>query len=146
MLYFQVNSPRVVHETLDDEVIIVNLDTGIYYSLDTSAVWVWRAVLKGYSFNQMIDEGLAGFTASESEIAKAVTEFLSRLQTEGIITPVDSAPEAAGILTEDGTHAGEKFPFSAPQLERYTDMEDLLLLDPIHDVDDSGWPNTKHKR
>jgi hypothetical protein len=22
----------------------------------------------------------------------------------------------------------------------YTDMEELLLLDPIHDVDETGWP------
>jgi hypothetical protein len=25
-------------------------------------------------------------------------------------------------------------------LEVFTDMEDLLLLDPIHDVGDAGWP------
>ena len=24
--------------------------------------------------------------------------------------------------------------------ERFTDMQDLLLLDPIHDVDETGWP------
>jgi hypothetical protein len=28
-------------------------------------------------------------------------------------------------------------------LERYTDMQELLLLDPIHDVDESGWPHRK---
>ena len=29
-------------------------------------------------------------------------------------------------------------------LEKYTDMQDLLLLDPIHEVDDgSGWPTPK---
>lgn len=29
-------------------------------------------------------------------------------------------------------------------LEKFTDMEDLLLLDPIHEVDvAAGWPTTK---
>ena len=28
-----------------------------------------------------------------------------------------------------------------PQLSSYTDMQELLLLDPIHEVDESGWPN-----
>jgi hypothetical protein len=28
-------------------------------------------------------------------------------------------------------------------LERYTDMQELLLLDPIHDVDQTGWPRRK---
>jgi hypothetical protein len=25
-------------------------------------------------------------------------------------------------------------------LNKYSDMQELLLLDPIHDVDDAGWP------
>jgi hypothetical protein len=25
-------------------------------------------------------------------------------------------------------------------LQKYTDMADLLLLDPIHEVDEQGWP------
>jgi hypothetical protein len=28
-------------------------------------------------------------------------------------------------------------------LNKYTDMQDLLLLDPIHEVDAAGWPSTK---
>jgi hypothetical protein len=33
-----------------------------------------------------------------------------------------------------------KKPFTDPVIEIYTDLQDLLLLDPIHDVDDRGWP------
>jgi len=34
--------------------------------------------------------------------------------------------------------------FAPPVLEVYTDMQDLLLLDPIHDVDETvGWPSPK---
>jgi hypothetical protein len=31
-------------------------------------------------------------------------------------------------------------------LHKYTDMEELLLLDPIHDVDETGWPNKSPER
>ncbi len=31
-------------------------------------------------------------------------------------------------------------PYAPPALETYTDMQELLLLDPIHDVDETGWP------
>jgi hypothetical protein len=30
--------------------------------------------------------------------------------------------------------------FHAPVLQVYSDMQDLLLLDPIHEVDATGWP------
>jgi hypothetical protein len=37
----------------------------------------------------------------------------------------------------------EKKHFVAPCLHKYTDMQELLLIDPIHDVDDYGWPIIK---
>jgi len=32
-------------------------------------------------------------------------------------------------------------PFVKPILQKYTDMADLLLLDPIHEVGEQGWPH-----
>jgi hypothetical protein len=32
-------------------------------------------------------------------------------------------------------------PFQPPLFEKFTDMEAMLLLDPVHDVDDEGWPH-----
>ena len=29
------------------------------------------------------------------------------------------------------------------RLNRYADMKDLLMLDPIHEVDEKGWPSKK---
>jgi hypothetical protein len=31
--------------------------------------------------------------------------------------------------------------WSIPLLNEYTDLQDLILVDPIHDVQESGWPN-----
>ena len=33
--------------------------------------------------------------------------------------------------------------FEAPRLEKYTDMQDLVLLDPVHEVDEQGWPQQR---
>jgi hypothetical protein len=33
-----------------------------------------------------------------------------------------------------------KLPWAPPIVERYTDMQMLLQLDPVHDVSDEGWP------
>jgi hypothetical protein len=37
----------------------------------------------------------------------------------------------------------EKPRFEPPILRTFEDMQDLLLLDPIHEVDEMGWPNAK---
>jgi len=51
-------------------------------------------------------------------------------------------------LTSDGAvhmyevpdQGGERSAFAPPVLERYTDMQDYFLLDPIHEVSPEGWP------
>jgi hypothetical protein len=43
-----------------------------------------------------------------------------------------AAPGAAG--------APAKRPFVEPTLETFTDLQDLLTADPIHDVEPPGWP------
>ena len=54
--------------------------------------------------------------------------------------PVQPGEVAPAPVTTQTTASGETSPFVTPTLSRYTEMQDLLLLDPIHDVDDSGWP------
>ena len=34
----------------------------------------------------------------------------------------------------------ERLAFTPPKLERYTDMQEIILLDPVHKVDSQGWP------
>ena len=46
-------------------------------------------------------------------------------------------PSPAISATES---AIEKKPFNKFEMTAHTDVQDLLLLDPFHDVDDSGWP------
>lgn len=40
----RVNTPQVVCETIDGEVVIVNLDKGIYYSLLKTGADIWSRI------------------------------------------------------------------------------------------------------
>ena len=54
--------------------------------------------------------------------------------------PTESRPEQEELTS---WISGTRQPYSPPVLNSYTDMEELLLLDPIHDVDQAGWPMPK---
>jgi hypothetical protein len=128
--------PEIVHETVDGEVIAIDLANGSYYSLAGSGPAIWELLANGVSEAE-IGTTLAGqFEAGESEIGAAVSALLGQLQENGLI--VSEAGAAASLPAAAGT--GEKAPFEAPRLERYTDMKDYFLLDPIHEVDTAGWP------
>jgi len=53
--------------------------------------------------------------------------------------------ESAGPRSDERElkHVSSNGEFRAPVLNVYADMKDLLLLDPIHDVDEVGWPTPK---
>ena len=35
--------------------------------------------------------------------------------------------------------------FEKPVIEKFSDMQEMLLLDPIHEVSEMGWPNEAEK-
>jgi hypothetical protein len=137
--FFNINRPDVVHETIDGETVIVNLENGIYYSLRKSGVDVWNLIETGANFEELISLILDRYDGSPEEIRNAINELLVVLQREGLVqvsTTKRTISQAPQPLT-----GGEKVKFEAPILEKYSDMQELLLLDPIHEVDEDGWPH-----
>lgn len=144
---FSVNAPKVVHETIEGEVVIVNLDKGDYYSLVQAGADIWSAITSGVCRSDIIQEMIQRYAGSSATIEKGVNDFIDQLQREELIK-IDQTEESnnsngktASILAEVN---GEKPNFEPPSLNKYTDMEELLALDPIHEVDtEVGWPSAK---
>jgi hypothetical protein len=141
----KVNHPQVVCETIDGEVVIIHLETGCYYSLTHTGAAIWRMVEQQSDSKALMQEITQAYNGSPEEISVQVFEFLDHLQQEDLIR-VDpgaienTAPPAMQTILE----SADKPHFERPLLEKFSDMEDLLLLDPIHEVDvDAGWPSTK---
>ena len=139
MTHFRVNSPNVIHEIIDGEAVLVNLESGSYYSIDSVGAVVWDYVEKGLNSSQIVEAVAAQFEGEQADITTGIQQLLDDLQAEQLIV-VSEATSANGHIPT--TNRQPKLPFETPILHKYTDMEDLLLLDPIHDVDESGWPNT----
>jgi hypothetical protein len=126
-----MNSPKVVAETIDNESVVINLDKGTYYSIRATGAELWESLRAGVPSEVLLGEILA---FSNDPNAPAGTQaFIDQLVQEELLV-VDDGPSAAlgGVRFE--------MAFENPTLDKYSDMEALLLLDPIHDVDEVGWP------
>lgn len=140
---FQVTGPKIVHEVFDDEVVIINLDTGTYYSVDGVAAEVWSRI-DGETVTEIVDDLTNRYGTGEQEVAPFVMRFLDELQSEGLIVPAETLRERTGEgrnTTAQVRRGNGRF--QAPVLRKFDDMQELLLLDPIHDFDDAGWPIAK---
>ncbi len=138
--------PKIVSETIDGEVIMLNLDRGRYYSLTLAGTDAWNAIGRAASGEEIVAELLARYDGARSEVEQAVHQLLDELSREELILPLPSGTAEKAASSLNGSPPAEvppggRQPFQAPVLQTYTDMEDLLLLDPIHEVDESGWPN-----
>lgn len=141
-MFYQVNLPKIVYEIIDGQVIIINFDNGAYFSLDGTGADVWRMIEGSASAEEIVDLICRLYEGSRGEIERSVSAFLSRLGDEGLV--LMTGGRSSGSPAEDLTMSGAERPlFEAPLLTKYEDMKDLLLLDPIHEVDESGWPVSK---
>lgn len=103
-----------VGDTIGEDTIVINIETGSYYSLTPSGGQVWA---------------LSG--PAPAEVPAELQPSAWSLVSEGIIT----LAEGSGKISDSGA--------AEPAFTKYTDMSDILLADPIHDVDDEGWPKLR---
>jgi hypothetical protein len=138
----KVNAPQVVGEVIDGEAVIVNLTSGAYYSLAGAGGVVWSCIERRASVSEVVRAVKARFTGDGAAIEADVLRLIAELQDQGLVVPAAAGGEAMAAVAPDEPGAGPT-PYEPPSLRRYDDMQDLLLLDPIHDVDEMGWPNVK---
>ncbi|WP_034721235.1 PqqD family protein [Intrasporangium chromatireducens] len=133
---WRVNAPDVISETIDGETIILHLGNGFYFSAGGCGPAAWSLL----SCSATVDDTAAAlrqlYQTDGVDLEGELDRFIEELTSEGLLVPSDTprspTPEPAG--------AGP-MPFVPPTLSKFTDMEDLLLLDPVHEVSPKqGWP------
>ena len=134
-----INTSHVIHEDFDDEAIVVDLESGAYYAFRHTAHFLWTRLAEGASPAELTGALTAAYVTTEAECRPDVHHFLQQLLDETLIAvseAVEPRPQAPG----QGTAGGKRRTYVAPAFDRYTDMAELLLIDPVHDVDEAGWP------
>jgi len=135
---FRINAPAVIHERFDDELVAINLDTGVYHSLAGAAADAFQLLSDGASRQELADQLATKYAAPAEFIASALIPFFEQLSKEALICEVDDGTPAGTLRLDDGQ---VKVPFKPPTLEAYRDLQSLFLLDPVHEVSEEGWPN-----
>jgi hypothetical protein len=144
---YRCNDPDVIYEIYDDEVVVLNFSNGNYYSLKNSAKSVWILIVRGASLSEIQKHFTDKSNSHKAEIEKSISDFFISLIEEELI--VDTGGKSLKNIT-----LGQKTDtvldvyakdFPPPILEKFTEMQELLLLDPIHEVSDMGWPLRKKK-
>ena len=133
---------KAVYEILDTETIVINFSTGDYYTLPCVAKQLWQMLEKNASTEMIVTTIVNYYQCNANEADDHIKKFLQQLVIEGLIeassSPAVCDYDLNNLLVADAQYQWE---YSCPDIHKYSDIGNLLLLDPIHDVDSSGWPN-----
>jgi len=134
-MFYQIPEAKIAHEFIEGEVIIIHFDEGNYYSLKGTAAQLWDLMAKKTSRQGM----LQSFGELTPEQEGELQTFFDYLVAEGLVVGSETLPEdeapAAGISIG--------MVYQSPKIDKYDDMQQLLSVDPIHEVSEEGWPELK---
>jgi len=143
----KVNTPAAVrfnhdsfaYEIFDREVIVLNMIDGTYYAFGGSTPQFWEDLVSGRSIDRIIAALEDRGSTALSDVRSSVSSFVGALMEEQILLFQDVDTGALLRLNQSALIA----PFAPPTIEKHVDMQDLLTLDPIHDVEpEKGWPRS----
>ena len=137
-LCYKISDAQVAHEIVGGEAVIINLESGICYGLQGCGSDIWELIGTGTLLEHIIDDICHSYHGDRQEIEQGVKQLIAQLQAEGLIqsTTLDNTSDVDND-TAGEAHA-EKAPFEMPDLELFSDIQDLLLPDPIHNIDQAG--------
>jgi len=137
---YQLNDEKMFYDMAEGQAIVIDFTTGIYYGTNALGSVVLDRVLAGNK-KEMIVKALQELPDCPSNIEELVDTFIADLQGNEIIvagpTNEGGAEPIDTLALEDGFEL---------TVEAYSEVQDLILADPVHDVDEEqGWPVMKEE-
>lgn len=141
---YQLNEPKVTGERLDGEYILLHFETGCYFSVVGTAADVCQLLFSGTATSEILESLASHYELDREVMQQSIDAFVAQLVDEDLIVVAESTIVVAESTTNPIPTAP---PFSGKftelAIEKFDDMSEQLLLDPIHEIDERGWPQSK---
>ncbi len=120
------NEKQVAAKVMDGEAILINLGTGIYYSLGATGGFIWSIVEKRVRIQDIVGSIVEHYDVSAAEAQADVLRLSAELCEEGLAVMSTDSLSADAALPKPNA----RLPYEAPTLEKFTDMAEMFALDP----------------
>ena len=135
--HFQIQ-PTIAWEDFPDEVVAIDLERGIYFNLSGGGADTFRAFAHPTSVEAVVTQLGALYDAPAEALEEAIRGLVTALRGEGLLVPAGGPAGPSAALGEQGQRA-----FVGFELHKHEDLQELLVIDPVHGVADEGWPVKK---
>jgi hypothetical protein len=130
----EIAAPECVADDFGGEIVALNLKNGVYFSMRDLAAGLWTDLAAGHP----VETVLGTISAHDPSLEAEAQKVIERLCKESLMRPAATTRDAAMPLAVGEALAAGRFSL---ELQVYDDMQDLIMLDPVHDVEiTEGWP------
>ncbi len=141
---YKIDRANVVFEVFDNEIVIINLENGNYYSYDGIGVVIWSLLKDPISINDISKWIIHKYSQSiPAGIEEIISKSIAELENENLLITSEehnNIDSQANLKHKEVSDNLKNVNFKDPVLQRYTDMQNFLLVDPIHEIDYEKWP------
>ena len=138
MSNYVLNDEKMFCDIADGIAIVINSETGIYYGLNGFGTAVFENILNGASTEAVL-AAVKAMPGAPADSETRLGNFVAALIKHEIVL---QGPSGEGAVNLDPAIAeADSF---ALEVKEYSDAQELLLADPIHEVrTDTGWKPEK---
>lgn len=124
-----VRPQSIVHDMIDSEAVVMDIEAGVYFSFNEAATKIWLRIVNA----DASETSIYTFAGPQN------IHFIDFLLENKIILR-ELAPEGWKDEAVNLTQVSE-----SAKWQTYSDMKELLLLDPVHDIalNEDGWPEKR---
>lgn len=79
----------VVFRVLDDEAVVLNLKSGVYFGLDPVGTRVWQLVAEHRSLERVLGVLVEEYDVDRATLERDLLELGRRMQAKGLVTVVE---------------------------------------------------------
>ena len=135
---YKLNEEKMFYDYADGQAVVINYQTGMYYGMGLLASAILDRIIAGKNVDEIIT-AVKALPQCPPDIAERVHSFVKELQDKEIIIDGPSVSGGGEPLADEAAEDGFDL-----KLDMFAEMADLLLADPVHDVDmKEGWPKLK---
>ncbi len=138
---YKLNEEKMFFDVADGQAIAINYVTGIYYGSSSLGSWVLDKVVNGGKVEDIL-ANIQSLPNCPENMKEELDNFISQLKEKEIIIESEESTDAGkDAISEEALSDGFVL-----NLEEFDEVQDLILADPVHDVDvEQGWPVFKEE-
>lgn len=84
-----IDRARVVWRKLRDDLVLLHLDTGAYYSLNETGALMWQGLVDGRPYSNIIADVIDAYDVDERTAQQDFERLINELAAQGLIALVE---------------------------------------------------------